>query len=57
MQMIFSLKDVKVPKSYLTEIVEDLDADKDGYISIKEVISMMKAWKAEIKKASKFLKE
>ena len=55
--MIFSIKSISVPKSYLVDIIDRLDADQDGNISVKEVISMMKAWKKEIKKASKFLKE
>ena len=55
--MIFSWREISVPKEYLVEIIDKMDVDQDGNVSIKEVISMMKTWRKEIKKASKFLKE
>lgn len=38
---------VRIPKDGLVKMLEDLDADDDGYISVGEIVRAIKAWIGE----------
>lgn len=49
-------EDPKVPVAYLVEILEKCDANKDGFISLKEVKKIVKEYASSIKDSSRYLK-
>lgn len=49
-------KKLAVPKADLVSIIESMDADRDGYISLDEVVELAKKWKDELKTARKYWK-
>lgn len=49
-------KKLAVPKADLVSIIEAMDADRDGYISLDEVVELAKKWKDELKTARKYWK-
>lgn len=48
------LKDVTVPKANLIGLIEKMDADSDGYISIAEVKDLVKKYKKAVLRSARF---
>lgn len=52
--MFAFLKDVTVPKENLIALLEHIDADSDGYISLKEVAAAVKKYKKAVFRSARF---
>ena len=53
MIMTWLSKKVKINKQDLIEIVDQMDKDKDGYISISELVIEVKRWWKQNKESRK----
>lgn len=53
MIMTWLSKKVKINKQDLIEIVDQMDKDKDGYISISELVIEVKRWWKQNKESHK----
>ena len=53
MIMTWLSKKVKINKQDLIEIVDQMDKDKDGYISVSELIIEVKRWWKQNKESRK----
>lgn len=52
--MLFSLWKIEVPKDRVQALVEAMDADQDGYISLGEIRDMLKQYARHVKQSVRF---
>ena len=53
--MIFSnIWKIKIPKSSILKVVEAIDEDQDGYISIGEIRNILKRYAKDVKSSYKY---
>lgn len=53
--MIFSnIWKIKIPKSAILKVVEAIDEDQDGYISIGEIKNILKRYAKDVKSSYKY---
>lgn len=52
--MFFSLWKIEVPKDRVQALVEAMDADQDGYISLGEIRDMLKQYARHVKQSFRF---
>ena len=53
--MIFSnIWKIKIPKSSILKVVEAIDEDQDGYISIGEIKNILKRYAKDVKSSYKY---
>lgn len=47
---------VAVPKENLIGLIEQVDANNDGYVTLEEIANLLKAYSASVRKAQKYIK-
>lgn len=47
---------IRIRKSDLIQLIENMDSNGDKYIDVSEVISALKKWKKAVKETGKYLK-
>lgn len=55
MSILTSIWKIKIPKSAILKVVEAIDEDQDGYISIGEIKNILKRYAKDVKSSYKYL--
>lgn len=50
-----AFKNLKVKKEYMHRLIDEMDTDSDGYISLRETAESVRVWGRKLKKAMKYL--
>lgn len=54
MAILTSIWKIKIPKSAILKVVEAIDEDQDGYISIGEIRNILKRYAKDVKSSYKY---
>lgn len=54
MGILTSIWKIKIPKSAILKVVEAIDEDQDGYISIGEIKNILKRYAKDVKSSYKY---
>lgn len=50
-----AFKNLRVKKEYVIQLIEGLDTDRDGYISLREMAEAVRIWGRKLKRAIKYV--
>ena len=53
----FGIWKIAIPKAAVLRLIESMDGDSDGYITIGEIRSLLKRYGKDVKSSLKFVKE
>lgn len=54
MSVFSSIWKIKIPKSAILKVVDAIDEDQDGYISIGEIKNILKRYAKDVKSSYKY---
>lgn len=55
--MIFGIWKIAIPKAAILRLIDAMDADSDGYLTIGEIRDLLKKYGKDVKSSLKFVKE